>query len=118
MTDFRTMPDGTIAFGPSIVLDAFQDVIQKQIQLDEDAKFHPDEKVQVTASFDDLVNYYVGSGETMHEAKEHALKIVGREGYNVGTIIHATQCDEGMFYTLELPMLIMEFLPERFIEKI
>ena len=118
LDDFRTMPDGTIAFGPQIILDAFEDVIQKQIDLDANSKFKPEECIKVTADFEDLVNYYVSSGETVYEAKEHALKIIGKEGYNIGTIIHATKCDEGMFYTLELPMLIMEFLPEVFIEKI
>ena len=117
MGNFRTMPDGTIAFGPNIVLDMFEAVIQDNVVLNRNAKFKPGEMVKVTAGFDELIDYYMNTGETYKQAQTHALQILGREGYNVGENIGATKCEEGMYYTLELPLIAMEFLPEKFIEK-
>ena len=62
-----------------------------------------------------------GINKTINQAKTHALQILGKgydlEQYDVGTVIGATQCDEGMFYTIELPLIPMEFLPEDFLSK-
>ena len=114
----RQMPDGIIGVGPVIALDFLGQAIENQHQIDANAKFGRDEQVQVTASFEELVNYYMNSGEKYNEARTHALKVQGRPGYNVGTNLGATKCDEGMFYTVELPLVPMEFLPERFIARI
>lgn len=115
------MPDGTYACGPQVALNVFADVISNQMQLDANAKFKPNEKVRVTASFDELVNYYATANETINQAKTHALQILGKgydlEQYDVGTVIGATKCDEGTFYTIELPLIPMEFLPEDFLSK-
>lgn len=118
----RQMPDGTYACGPDVVLNEYKKVVVNQMNLDANAKFHPNEKVRVTASFNELVNYYMSANETINQAKTHALQILSKgfdtEEYDVGTVIGATQCDEGMFYTLELPLIPMEFLPESFISKL
>lgn len=108
------MPDGTYALGPDVALQTLNNVILNQMQLDSTAKFKKDEQVQVTASFEDLTAYYA-TDMPLNEAKAEALKIVGRPGFNVGTVIGPTKCDEGMFYTLELPLMPMAFLPENFI---
>lgn len=116
------MSDGTYACGPDEVLNLYNDTVKQQMQLDANAKFHKNEKVKVTATFDELVAYYMTSQEPIGEAKAHALKILSKgfetEEYDVGTVIGATKCDEGMYYTLELPLIPMEFLPEEFISKI
>jgi hypothetical protein len=118
MNMHRIMPDGTIAFGPSVVLDLFEEVLRENVELNNNAKFQPGSMVQVTASFDELVNYYMSVGETDRHAKTHALQILGRKGYNIGENIGATKCEDGIYYTLELPLIPMEFLPERFVGKL
>lgn len=118
----KQMPDGTYACGPDEVLNEYKKVVTNQMQLDANAKFHPNEKVRVIASFDELVDYFLSCNETLNRAKTHALQILSKgfdtEEYDVGTIIGATQCTEGMFYTLDLPLVPMEFLPENFISKL
>jgi hypothetical protein len=115
------MLDGTYACGPQVALNVFADVINNQMQLDVNAKFKRNEKVRVTASFEELVNYFATSNETINQAETHALQILGKgyspKEYDVGTVIGAIECDEGMFYTIELPLIPMEFLPEEFLSK-
>ena len=113
----QQMPDGTYACGPSVALDIFADVITDNIQLNAGARFKPDEKLKVTVSFNELKQYYLASGEKNIEAETHALQVLGRPGYNVGINLGATKCEEGMFYTLELPLVPMEFLPEEFLDR-
>lgn len=113
----QLMPDGTYACGPQVVLDKFSEVITDNMKLNAGARFKPDEQLKVTVSFAELKKYYLASGETNIEAETHALQVLGRPGYNVGTNLGATQCEEGMFYTIELPLVPMEFLPEDFLDR-
>lgn len=114
----QQMPDGTYACRPSVVLNLFEKVIVDNMQLNESAKFQPDETLKVTASYEQLEAYYMTTGETDRQAKTHALQILGKPGCNIGTNLGATQCEEGMFYTLELPLIPMEFLPEEFLSRV
>lgn len=110
-------PNGIYVVGPDKVVDVIQEAFNNQHKVDANAKFQPEEKVVVSASFDELTNYFATVNETITQAKTHAMSIKGMQGYDVGTIIGATQCDEGMFYTVELPLVAMEFLPENFLRK-
>ena len=113
----QEMPDGTYACGPDVALNMLKQVVQDNMQLNANAKFKQNELVKVTASYNELEAYYITTGETDKQAKTHALQILGKPGYNIGTNLGATKCDEGMFYTIELPLIPMEFLPEDFISK-
>lgn len=114
----QLMPDGTYACGPDVALNMFADVIKDNMQLNAGARFKPDEKVKVTVGFGELKQYYLASGETNIDAETHALQILGRPGYNIGTNLGATKCEEGMFYTIEFPLIPMEFLPEDFLDRV
>lgn len=112
------MPNGTYACGPETALNYFKEVIEDDMKLNNSAKFKQDETIKVTASYEELEKYYMNAGETDIQAKTHALQILGKPEYSIGTNLGATKCDEGMFYSLELPLVPIEFLPENFLSKI
>lgn len=110
--------EDTYAVGPQFALDLLKQTIADQHQLDNVARFHPGDQVKVTASFRELVDFFMQYKETKNEAETHALQILGKEGYNVGTNLGATKCDEGIFYTIELPLIPMELLPGDFLDRV
>jgi len=110
--------DGIYAIGPQIAIDLTKQVFANQHQLDNSVRFKPGDKVKVTVSFRELVRYFMTCDETDKQAETHALQILGKAEYNVGTNLGATKCDEGIFYTIEFPLVPMEFLPEDFLDRV
>lgn len=110
---FKTMCDGTLAFCEnSDVLDIFNNAIYEQQKLNASAKFRPNTTVKVIASRNQLINYFMSTGETDLQAKNHAILILAAK---TGEVLGATKCTEGMFYTLEMETEPMAFLPESFL---
>lgn len=109
------MPDGTVAYGPQVALDTFANVIQQKQTLSNNSMYHIGETINVTADFDTLVNFFKQT-ENDHDAITQALLITGRPGYNVGEILGVDDFDDiGKCYTVELPMIPLCILPEKFI---
>ncbi len=106
------------ASGPRFALELLKKSIAEQHQLDNVARFKPGDKVKVTVSFRELVDFFMTYDETDGQAQTHALQILGRPEYNIGTNLGATQCDEGIFYTIEFPLIPMELLPGDFLDRV
>ena len=81
--------------------------------------FKPNQKVQVQVSVDELRNYLAtGNTHTIDEATTMAQNILTIPGNDTGINLGATQTDEGIFYTIELPNIPMLFIPENFIKAV
>ena len=111
---FKTMADGSIAYGDRDILNLFNDVIKNQMEIDRKAKFKPNEKVKINVSKDTLIKYIESTGETYHNARNEAILLLAND---YGTIISKAICDEGNFYTIEFETMPMYLLPESFISK-
>ena len=115
----RQMPDGTYAVGPTDVLDIVSQSIEQQRILNQNTLFKPNQKVQVQVSVDELRNYLAtGNTYTIGEATMMAQNILMIPGNDTGINLGATQTDEGIFYTIELPNIPMLFIPENFIKAV
>ena len=114
--DFRTMVKGTLVYCKNEdVLDPLNNVFQDQMDFEAKAKFKEGERISVTASLSELINYYKG-GNTYNPvaAKKKALLLLSQKEL---IVLGATRYDEGTFYTIESEDIPMIFLPEAFIRK-
>lgn len=109
----RTLCDGTLAYCQNDdVFNIINQAYANQQKLNASSKFRAGTTVKVTASMNQLIKYYILTGETDLQAKNHAILILAAK---TGEVLGATKCIEGMFYTLEMETEPMAFLPESFL---
>ena len=112
---FTMMCYGTAVY----VLDIVSQSIEQQCVLNQNTLFKPNQKVQVKVSVDELRDYLAtGNTYTIGEATMIAQNILMIPGNDTGINLGATQTDEGIFYTIELPNIPMLFIPENFIKAV
>ena len=85
------------------------------MSLDKQSKFHPNGKVEIIASIDNLIDYFKLTGEKDMEAKNHAFIILGNK---IGTILGASIFNNQKFYSIEMETEPLILLPECFLKKI
>lgn len=110
---FKKLTDGTIAYGPSLFLNMYDDLIKNQLQFENTVKFKTNSTVEVIASLKELTDYFLQSESSYISAKNHALIILGNK---TGTVLGCNNFDEGIFYTIEFETEPMCLLPEKFLK--
>lgn len=109
----KTLCDGTLVYCQNNdIFNIINQAYDNQQKLNTSSKFKAGTIVKVTASMNQLIKYYMSTGETDLQAKNHAILILAAK---TGEILGATKCTEGMFYTLEMETEPMAFLPESFL---